>query len=113
MYYFEFAFFIILQATRHAAATAIKITPLTAPTPLMMNIGQKETNSISTIDIVLVSAEQIASVNLVLHVIQAAIITIYNDSLAAFLELVKVIYNSVTKTPLLFSGSSSSMIYFS
>lgn len=43
--------------------------------------------------IILVSAEQVAGVDLVLHIIQAAIIAVGNDSLTTFLKLLKVIHN--------------------
>ena len=44
-----------------------------------------------------VSPEQIPRIDLVLHIIQAAIVAIRNDSLTLFLELFKIIYNHAAK----------------
>lgn len=46
---------------------------------------------------VLVSPKQIPRINLPLHIVQAAIITIRNNRLALFLEFFKIIYDHAAK----------------
>lgn len=45
----------------------------------------------------LVSAEQVTSIDLFLYVVQAAVITVGNDGLAAFFEFIKVIHDFTAK----------------
>ena len=54
-------------------------------------------NDSSLYNVVLVSAEQIARVDLLLNIVQATIVTVGNDSLTTLLELLKVVHDLAAK----------------
>lgn len=54
-------------------------------------------NVSSLYNVVLVSTEQVAGIDLLLHIVQAAIVAVGNNGLAALLELVQIVDNLAAK----------------